>query len=85
MSMKAESFRYDFTAKELANFLFKKKSCPNCGGIMKKEKCFEVVDGSAFNGRSVCHYVRGRQVKHYFYRFTCNKCGSSFTLSALAK
>ena len=83
--MKTESFRYDFSTRELIYFLFRKKSCPKCGGIMKKEKYFEVVDGSVFNGRSVCHYVNGRKVKHYVYRFTCNKCGSSFTLSELAK
>ena len=83
--MKTESFRYDFSTRELIYFLFRKKFCPKCGGIMKKEKHFEVVDGSVFNGRSVCHYVNGRKVKHYVYRFTCNKCGSSFTLSELAK
>lgn len=52
---------------------------------MKKEKCCEVVDGSVFNTNSVPLYIQGRQVKHYFYRFTCEKCGSEFTLSELSK
>ena len=34
--MSVQSFRYDFTAKELAYFLFKKKTCPKCGEQMKK-------------------------------------------------
>ena len=61
-----KSFRYEFTAKELSYFLFKKKSCPKCGGNMKKEKCCEAVDGSVFNTNSVPLYIQGRQVKHYF-------------------
>ena len=83
--MKRESFRYDFNFKELIYLLFKKKICPNCGNIMKKEKYFEVKDGSDFNGRSVCHYVRGRKVKHYSYKFICPKCGNTFTVSELIK
>lgn len=83
--MGMRSFRYEFTAKELSYFLFKKKSCPKCGGNMKKEKCCEIVDGSVFNTSSVPLYIQGRQVKHYFYRFTCEKCSSEFTLSELSK
>ena len=60
-----ESFRYDFTMKELSYFLFKKKKCPKCGGKMKKEKCCETVEGSVFNTNTVPLYIQGHQVKHY--------------------
>lgn len=81
-----QSFSYDFTMKELAYFLFGKKVCPNCGGIMEKEKCCEIVDGSMFNTNSVPLYIYGRDnVRHYFYRFNCASCGASFRLSELSK
>lgn len=84
--MNGKSFIYEFTLKELAYFLFKKKSCPRCGGTMKKEKCCEIVDGSIFNTNSVPLYIQGRsQVKHYFYCFVCPECGSKFTLSELVQ
>lgn len=83
--MGIHSFRYDFTVTEMRYFLFKKKICPQCGGTMKKEKCCEMIDGSIFNTNSVPLYIQGRQVKHYFYRFTCSKCESNFTLTELAK
>ena len=67
--MSMQSFRYEFTARELAYFLFKKKSCPECGGAMQKEKCCETIDGSVFHTNSVPLYIQGRQVKYYFYRF----------------
>lgn len=83
--MSVQSFRYDFTAKELAYFLFKKKTCPKCGEQMKKDKCCETIDGSIYNTNSVPLYIQGRQVKHYFYRFTCQECGAEFTLTELSK
>ena len=83
--MSKQSFRYDFTMKELGYFLFKKKVCPNCGEKMYKEKCCETIDGSIFNTNSVPLYIRGRQVKHYFYRYNCTSCGAKFTLTELSK
>ena len=83
--MSIQSFRYDFAAKELAYFLFKKKTCPKCGEQMKKDKCCETIDGSVYNTNSVPLYIQGRQVKHYFYRFTCQECGAEFTLTELSK
>lgn len=83
--MSIQSFRYEFTAKELFYFLFKKKICPKCNGNLKKEKCCEIVDGSIFNTDSVPLYIKGRQVKHYFYCYTCEECGAKFTLSELSK
>ena len=79
------SFRYDFTARELAYFLFRKKTCPHCGGRMEKEKCFDFVDGSEFTSDSVPLYIEGRQVKHYYYRYICHQCGADFLLTDLAK
>lgn len=83
--MNLQSFRYEFTAKELAYFLVKKKKCPKCGGKMKKNKCCETVDGSVFNTNSVPLYIQGSQVKHYFYLFACQECGAEFTLNDLSK
>ena len=73
--MSVQSFRYEFTTKELIYFLFKKKVCPQCGGKMVKEKRGETVDGSVFNTNSVPLYISGREVKLYYYAFVCQQCG----------
>lgn len=78
-------FRYDFTGKELAYFLFKRKRCPKCGNVMTKKKCAETVDGAKFNTASVPLYIRGREIKYYYYSFTCEKCGAEYMLADLAK
>lgn len=77
---------YDFTIKELTYFLFKKKTCPKCGRLMEKKKCFEIVDGAKFNTNDVPLYIQGSSnVKHYFYVFTCKECGMEYKLSELVK
>ncbi len=83
--MDEKGFRYEFSGKELTYFLFKEKVCPSCGGVLKKSKSFETVDGSIFDTVSVPLYIKGRKVKRYFYSFTCGKCNSSYELSELAK
>ncbi len=83
--MSEKGFRYEFSRKEFMYFLFKKKICPNCGGLLKKNKNFETVDGSTFDTVSVPLYIKGREVKRYFYSFTCHKCNSSYELSELVK
>ena len=52
---------------------------------MLKNKCAETVDGAKFNTMSVPLYIQGREVKSYYYSFTCEKCGSEYTLTELAK
>ena len=79
------SFRYDFTISELCYFLFSKKTCPNCGNKMKKNKGFEIVDGSMFNTNSVPLYITRGKVKHYYYLFNCPKCNSEYKLNQLVK
>ena len=84
--MKIQPFVYDFTTKELKYFLFKKKTCPKCGKLMEKKKCFEVVDGSIFNTNDVPLYIQGsRNVKHYFFAFECKECIMEYKLSELVK
>ena len=83
--MAVQSFTYDFTAKELTYFLFKKKICPQCGGLMEKKKCYEIVDGSIYNTNSVPLYIQGRQVKRYFFSFTCQECRNEYTLTELSE
>lgn len=82
MSKESDAFRYDFTMKELKYFLFSKKTCPKCGGIMEKKKDYEIIKGSNFSQRSVIYH--NSKVKHYLYRFTCKQCGAQYTLEELA-
>lgn len=83
--MKHQAFRYDFTTSELVYFLFKKKACPKCGGKMIKNKGYETLDGSVFNSKSDPFFIQNAKVKHYLYIFTCQQCGSEYTLDELAK
>lgn len=83
--MKHRAFRYDFTAKELAYLLFKKKNCPNCGGQLCKSKGYETEDGALFNRKADAFFIPSVSVKHYFYSFNCTQCGGEFTLNELSK
>ncbi len=83
MGEKHDAFRYDFTMREFFYFLFAKKKCPKCGGIMDKKKEHETVKGTNFSQRSVVY--KNSQVKHYIYSFNCKECGSQYTLKELAK
>lgn len=80
-----KAFRYDFTIAELSYFLFAKKNCPKCGSKMKKSKGYEMVDGSIFNTSSVPLYIRGSEVKYYYYLFDCPKCNKQYKLNELVK
>lgn len=81
-----KAFRYDFSMKELSYLLFSKKNCPKCRNKMKKEKCYEMVDGSIFNTASVPLYIQGRKkVKYYHYLFNCPNCSTQYTLKELIK
>lgn len=82
--MKHNALRYDFTGKELIYFIFKKKICPKCGGIMIKSKGYETVKGAVFNGKTDPFFIQNAKVKHYRYFFTCQQCNSEFTLSELS-
>lgn len=81
----AKAFVYMFTAKEFSYLLFKKKICPRCGGKMTKQKCSEIVDGARFDSPSAPLYTKRREVKHYYYTFTCGECGAEYALSDLVK
>ena len=83
--MEHNAFRYDFTTKELVYFLFKKKICPKCGSQMIKSKGYETVEGNVFNSKTEAFFAPNAKVKHYLYFFTCQQCGSEFTLNELAK
>lgn len=83
--MEHDAFQYDFTFKELVYFLFKKKSCPKCGGQMIKSKGFETKIGSDLNSKANAFFVPNARVKHYLYYYTCQNCGSRFTLNELSE
>lgn len=79
----AKGFRYEFSIKDIFYFLFKKKKCPKCNGKLSKCKYAEIVDGKKFNTSSVPLYIKGREIKSYYYSFTCRNCGAEYTLSEL--
>lgn len=81
----ANAFVYQFSAKEFSYLLFKKKTCPNCGGKLTKQKCSEIVDGAQFDSASAPLYTKRPGVKHYYYTFTCENCGAKFSLTDLTK
>lgn len=84
--MSHQAFRYEFSARELMYLLFRKKSCPECGGRMEKVKGYETKLGSDFHssGRGM-FFADNDRVKHYQYAYHCHQCGSQFTLQELAK
>lgn len=73
--------RMDITPKELGYFLFSKKTCPHCGGIMTKEKHSEIVDSDKFV--SMHSYIHPDKIQYYYYVFICQRCGHSYRLSEL--
>lgn len=85
MTGKMDSFRYEFTPRELQYFLFGKKICPRCGGKMTQKKDFEYVSGRELNRKSDAFFFPGDQVKRYFYSYTCPKCRITFKLSELSE
>lgn len=84
MSIKHDAISYDFTFKELQYFLFKKKICPKCGHKLVKRKDFQTVRGSELNSKSEAFFVPSAKVKQYHYFFSCEDCGSEFSLKELA-
>lgn len=83
--MKTTAFRYDFTMKEFAFFLFGKKQCPHCGEKLHKEKKFEITDGSVFASKSdPLFFIQDDNTKHYYYVYKCYNCNQSFTLKQLS-
>lgn len=77
-------FRYEFTFSELRYLLLGKKKCPHCGGSLRQEKDFAIVEGSQFNRMANPTFASGAEVKYYRYLFRCNRCGTSYPLSQLA-
>lgn len=82
--MEHDAFRYEFTGNELSYFLFKKKICPKCGGKMIKSKGYETIEGRLVNRKSDGFFVPNAKVKRYLYFFTCQECGSEYTLNELS-
>ena len=52
---------------------------------MTKNKGYETVEGNVFNTKTEAFFDPNAKVKHYLYFFTCQQCGSEFTLNELAK
>lgn len=81
----ADAFRYSFTPSELKTYLFHAKKCPVCSGPLRKEKTYEVVEGKKLNGKGDPFFVANARVKHYLYKFHCEKCGKTFTLEEITE
>jgi transcription initiation factor IIE alpha subunit len=79
MATKATSMR--LTMKEMVYLLFKKKSCPHCGGMLVKEKCSKIINGTEhFTKARNETYLKREEVKMEFYKFTCDACGHTLTI-----
>lgn len=83
--MKNEGLSYEFTTKELFYYLFVKKKCPVCSGIMDKSKGYEIVEGAKLNSKADPIFGTNTKVKNYHYYYSCQKCGKRYTLKELAK
>lgn len=81
----ANAFVYQFTFKEVSYLVFKKKICPKCGGKMTRKKCSEITNGSRFVSTHDDINLKNRLVKHYYYTFVCDDCGTEFELADLVE
>ncbi len=52
---------------------------------MTKNKYCEIVNGSRFQHRTDGPKLSLYDVKHYYYTYTCEECGTEFELSQLVK
>lgn len=79
-----DAFRYDFTPRELAYFLFGKHVCPCCNHKLSRTKSSRVVPGCEFNSRSAAPFHEHARVLYYTYSYSCPACNREFNLSELA-
>ena len=82
--MKHDAFQYQFTPRELKYFLFSKKTCPRCGGRMDQSKGYETRTGAELNSHTNDFFVPNANVKKYMYFYTCQECGTRYSLKELA-
>lgn len=75
------------TMQDLKYLLFGKKICPECGGNLEKSKVCEIRKGRECGVKFVKNTILNddMEFKYYKYVFTCEKCGSQFSLKDLAK
>ncbi len=83
--MEHDAFQYEFTGKELVYFLFKKKTCPSCGGKLHKSKTYESVEGYKLNNAQEAFFISNAKVKCYRHIFLCPNCKVAYPISELAK
>jgi len=80
--MRAKGFQYAFTAKELAYFLFSRRSCPDCGGRMDRRRAFSTeTSNDLFDIDGL--FASSAEVKAYYYVYACPSCHRRYTLSEL--
>lgn len=81
---KHTAFCYSFTPREMWYFLFGKKICPRCGGVLCREKGYVTLHGEMPHSRDKPNRIDASRVKCYRYRYACYACGAVFPLGELA-
>ena len=83
--MSVTAVNLTLTMPELGYVLFAKKTCPHCGGKMKKIKRNKIVDGREYFKNRRDLYLHRPEVRVYYYTYHCTCCGREFELSKLVK
>ena len=75
---------YSFTPRQLKYFLFGKKTCPRCGGALRRHKGYTTLHGTMPHSHDKPIRVDTSWVKLYRYHYICDACGAAFSLEELA-
>ena len=81
---KHTAFCYSFTPRQLKYFLFGKKTCPRCGGALRRHKGYTTLHGTMPHSHDKPIRVDASRVKLYRYQYLCDACGAAFSLEELA-
>ena len=76
------SYGIEFTGKEMLYFFFKKKKCPVCGEMMKRENKVESLGEGVDNAELGKYYSGERHEVTLFYR--CQKCDKLYSIGELS-
>ena len=75
------TYSIELTGKEMLYFFFKRKKCPSCSGILKRQKNIESLgEGIGSVGLGKYYYGENNKVT-LFYR--CENCKKLYSISEL--
>lgn len=83
--MENTGFKYEFTLKELWFYLFGKKICPKCGNKLMKTKEYEIKTDLYHSEGADSIFKPDSKVKQYSFRYSCEKCKFSSSLTDIVK